>query len=237
MPGTLADCCEIVVTRNKAEIEAVRAVLSKFFHLEDDGLYHQKRADAEIGRFRDKSEKAQRSANARWKGNGGPPPRNAKASKPHMPPDSGGNANAPPNAMRSHSEGNAPRGAMHTQSPVTSNQTPIPFASANGARAGAGEACKAMREAGLAEVNPSNPTLATMLQQGMTVAELADAARTAVAEGKGFAWALKRAIGRREDAARVALAPAPPRAQFMADILAGAPVEEDHDEPDARARG
>lgn len=106
LPLDLRDCCKLVRAVSKPERDAVAYVLREFFQKADDG-YHQKRADAEIGRFQDKQAKAKRSADARW---------NAHRSQ------SEGNANASPDAMRTHSEGNAPR--ARPQTPVTSNQTP-----------------------------------------------------------------------------------------------------------------
>ena len=67
-----------------------------------------------------------------------------------------------------------------------------------------------MRAAGLAETNPSHPKLLALLQAGITVEELADAARVAVASSKPFAYALATAEGRRRDAAKVT--PLPQRA-------------------------
>lgn len=74
------------------------------------------------------------------------------------------------------------------------------------------DAAQAMRRAGLADVSATHPRLLALLAAGLTVAELADAARAAVAQGKGFAWALARAEGQRRDAAQVAPLPdgAPP---------------------------
>ncbi len=75
----------------------------------------------------------------------------------------------------------------------------------------AGEACRAMRAAGLPDANPSHPRLIALLAAGMTVPELEDAARTAADRGAGFTYALSTAEGRRRDAARVGpLPPAPP---------------------------
>ena len=71
----------------------------------------------------------------------------------------------------------------------------------------AGLACRAMRSAGMAEVNPGDPRLLALLAQGATTAELQGVAADAVARGKGFAWALKALEGRRADAAAIALAP------------------------------
>lgn len=65
----------------------------------------------------------------------------------------------------------------------------------------AGEACKAMRGAGMADVNPSHPKLTALLDAGLSVAELAEAAAHAVQNGKPFAYALATAEGRRRDSA------------------------------------
>lgn len=81
-----------------AQRKAVDSVLAEFFIKTDSG-YEQTRCDAEIAKFQDKQDKAQRSANARW-----------KAQSTH----SEGNAKA----MRTHSEGNA----NHNQEPITNNQ-------------------------------------------------------------------------------------------------------------------
>ena len=68
----------------------------------------------------------------------------------------------------------------------------------------AAKACKAMRAAGLASVNPSSPELAALIDAGATVDALADAAAQAVGRGKGFAYALGVVRGRLLDAARIA---------------------------------
>lgn len=104
------------------------------------------------------------------------------------------------------------------------------------AHATPGQACKAMRDAGLAEVNPSHPTLMAVMAQDMTVEELAQAAAEAVKRGKGFAWALERAIGQRRDAARVNLAPATPATTLVAAIMARETQPEPDDGPDVGAR-
>ena len=46
-----------------------------------------------------------------------------------------------------------------------------------------------------------------LVSAGLTVAELADAARAAAAGGRGFLWALAKAEGQRRDAARVGVLP------------------------------
>jgi uncharacterized protein YdaU (DUF1376 family) len=101
-PIVKADAYRVCRAASRAERQAVDAVLAEFFTLVEDGWRH-KRCDEEISKFRVKSEKAKRSAFARW---------DALQTKSER------NANASPNAMRTHSEGNA------LQTPVTSNQTP-----------------------------------------------------------------------------------------------------------------
>ena len=82
-----------------ANASDVHQIFKHFFFLHDDGLWHQARCDKEILAFREKSNKAKKSADARWN-----------------------NANA----MRTHSERNANEPVSHAnQEPVTSNQEPI----------------------------------------------------------------------------------------------------------------
>lgn len=90
--------CKLLRAVSRQEKHAVEAVLHEFFHLEEDGWRH-KRCDAEIARFREKSEKAKRSAEKRW-----------------AEPRSDSEREA--DGMRSHSKGIA------IQSPITSHQTP-----------------------------------------------------------------------------------------------------------------
>lgn len=72
-------------------------------------------------------------------------------------------------------------------------------------RATPGEACMAMKAAGMAAVSPSHPKLIALLDAGIAVAELVDAAADAVKTGKPFAYALATAEGRRRDAATAPL--------------------------------
>lgn len=56
--------CKIVRAKKKSEMVAVRNVLEQFFTLMDDG-WHNKRCDKEIERYREKSDKARKAANAK----------------------------------------------------------------------------------------------------------------------------------------------------------------------------
>jgi hypothetical protein len=62
----------------------------------------------------------------------------------------------------------------------------------------------------MADVNPGDPRLLALLEQGATQAELAAVAEEGAKRGKGFAWALATLVGRRADAAAIALAAPPP---------------------------
>lgn len=75
-----------------AERKNTDKVLAKYFVLRD-GRYYQKRIEAELEAFRNKSKKAKESANARWgKAVDNPSPKDANAMRTHMPPQSEGNA-------------------------------------------------------------------------------------------------------------------------------------------------
>lgn len=99
IPGDLGQACRLVRAANKQERDAVRTVLEEFFSLTPDG-WRQHRCDAEITRYREKCDKAGRSAKARWKGNGAHTEGNADGMRTHsertadaVPTQSEGNAN------------------------------------------------------------------------------------------------------------------------------------------------
>ena len=68
----------------------------------------------------------------------------------------------------------------------------------------AGRICRAMRQAGIADTNPGNQTLLTLLQAGATEAEFVGAARGAADSAKGFAYALGIVVNERKRAAVLA---------------------------------
>lgn len=75
----------------------------------------------------------------------------------------------------------------------------------DGAHATPGDACKAMKAVGMQSVSPSHPKLIALLEAGITVSELVDAAAHAVQNQKPFAYALATAEGRRRDSATAPL--------------------------------
>ena len=83
---------------------------------------------------------------------------------------------------------------------VTTPLTPQPSATPRNAES-AGDVCKVMRQAGIADTNPAHPTLRMLLEAGADGAEFAAAAAKAVQGGKGFAYALAIVEGDRRRAA------------------------------------
>jgi hypothetical protein len=72
-----------------------------------------------------------------------------------------------------------------------------------------GAACKAIKAAGIPDVNPSHPDLQRLLAAGVTAQELADAAVVCVHAGKpSFKYLLATVEGQRRDAAAKAAVPA-----------------------------
>lgn len=81
--------------------------------------------------------------------------------------------------------------------PETPGRSPTP----------AGLVCRAMKAAGMAAVNPGDPRLMALIDQGATLAEFEGLAAEAVEKRKGFAWVLAVLAARREEAQALRLAP------------------------------
>ena len=215
------EAARLIGARSKDEREAPATVLSEFFVLVD-GLHRQDRCEREIERFQDKQRKAKASADARWS-------------------QSGRNANASPDAMRTHSEGNAPRARPqtpdtrpNTENPERGTPPPLPRAASpepnppDAEPTAAGLACRAIKAAGILDVNPGHPTLLRLLQAGQTAQDLAATAAELVGKGRGkFALLLATVEGRLRDAAQAAPLPAtgaaapPPADAWRKDSRAG----------------
>jgi hypothetical protein len=82
----------------------------------------------------------------------------------------------------------------------------------------AGQVCALMRAAGMKDVSPGDPRFLALLEQGATDAEFQGLAAEAVKGLKGWAWVLTVLPARRNDAARIRLAP--PEPAPVADALA-----------------
>lgn len=119
LPIDVRDCCKLARATSKPERDAVAYVLREFFVLTDDG-HHQSRADAEIARFLDKSQKARANVSKRW----------ANRGANEVPPNHGGNTDVDTAVLPTHNEGNTPR--ARPQAPDTRHQ---PSSKATGERA------------------------------------------------------------------------------------------------------
>lgn len=97
-PNEVAELYRIAGAMTPAERKAVEKVAERFFPVNGDGRRHNKRAEAEIARAKEKGAKAKASAEARW----GKPDALPDAERTHLLSD-----------MRTHSGGNA----SHSQKP------------------------------------------------------------------------------------------------------------------------
>lgn len=68
----------------------------------------------------------------------------------------------------------------------------------------AGRICKAMRQQGIPDGNPSSPALRTLIDAGATEGEFVAAAKKAADEQKGFGYAIGIVAGERKRAAKLA---------------------------------
>ena len=128
----------------------------------------------------------------------------AKKSKFPHPPDDATHVHSRCTADAQHPQANAHLGVcgdgdVSGDVDVCAAREKPPDASK--AESPAASACKVMRAAGMQDVNPSHPKLTALLAAGITQEELQTAAADAVGRGKGFAYALAAAEGRRRDAA------------------------------------
>ena len=103
----------LIGARSTLEMEALSSVLTEFFELVS-GSWMQRRCEKEIEAFGDKSQKAKRSAAARWESRPGETERNADGMRTHSERNADG--------MRTHSERNADGMPPNNQSPITNNQ-------------------------------------------------------------------------------------------------------------------
>lgn len=207
IPADLKAAQRLVGARTRDEREAVQTVLEEFFVLQDDG-WHNKRADEEIARYREKQGKARASAQARWE------KRNATAMRTHSESDANALPSSDANAFRTQCEGNA------HQSPDTRHQTKAllheglttdpPSAAVSvdpeterwGQFEGQAQAAAppnpaaphaiALRKLGFA-VTASNPELVAYVQAGGDVQRLTELAELPEMQGKPPAYLIRTA--------------------------------------------
>lgn len=206
LPADIKAAARKAGARSKEEIAAVEVVLTEFFLLQPDG-WHSARCDAEISAYQQKAE-----TNRVVGGRGGRPKKPPKNNPDGF--DLETQTVSENDVLRNH-----PGTLTTNHQPLTTNQEPLnpPHPPPNteggfsdfpepaepvGTQAGA--VCKAMRRAGIADVNPANQSLLALLQAGATEAEFASAAATAAGSAKGFGYALGIVAGERKRAAKLA---------------------------------
>lgn len=198
LPADIDECCRIAVALTKDERKAVEKVLAKFFVLTEQG-HTNERADEEIKIALPKIEaaKANGSKGGRPKGSV-KKPGGLSAGLPTGTHDE-------PTSKHPH-----PQSQKNIGFEVGEERDPPEDPGLQGhTRTLGGEACLAIKAAGIPDVNPSHPDLQRLLAAGVTPQELADTAAVLALKGKGsFAYLLKTVEGQRVDAAAKAAVPA-----------------------------
>lgn len=220
LPSDIKDVCRLARAITKPERDAVKVVLEEFFFQSPEGWRH-KRCDAEITRYQEKQpsaeakrendrERQRRSRDRRktlfetLRVHGYTAPWDATTEKLQ---ELVSRILSPPVTQPVTRDNTA------TQAPSTSHQTPdlIPT-KGSGARNSAesslgttpGTICRALKSAGLQRVNPTNPDLKALIEEGATEQEFVDAAQDCLGKSNEFAYLLAVVKGRRADAAKPA---------------------------------
>lgn len=212
--------------RTREERAAVDAVLAEFFTESPEGWRHS-RCDAEIARFLEtEPEREQKRENAKER------QRRARDRRRELFEELRGHGIVPPfdatttalqkelarvTGAKSHAPVTRDNTATQHQSPVTSHQLQVTDSSGSeclavgaqpdeSARSPAGEACRAMRDAGMPPhlLNPAHPGLVAALADGAGPAEFGATAAELIARRGGvppMAYVVSTVIGRRRDAA------------------------------------
>ena len=227
LPGDLARCCRLAGATTKAEVEAVRYVIEKFFVLGDDG-FRNARADDElvIGRKKIAAAQANGKSGGRPKGSRNKPnnePRKEPGGFPEITQDE-------PGAKAPHHQSNTvpfetssahrarepddpkpedppdPPPPAPPDPPPDPPPKPPPFAPTK-----AGDVGKALKAAGMdpTQINLADPEVAELIRQGATPEEFGGIAKEALSKKveSPMRWVCVVLRRRREEAAKLALAP------------------------------
>lgn len=196
--------------RSKDERAAVDAVLGEFFTLRG-GVWINGRAEREVDRAQTKIKAARENGKAGGRPKWNPETTDEKpaglfvgsdlltGSKAHQIPDTRQEQKGEPVVIPAQPA----RPPIDDEPPEVGVRQPT----------AAGLVCRAMRQAGLQAVNPGDPRLQALLDQGITDAEFVGVAAEAVGGGKGWAWVLTVVQRRRADAAAISIAPGGPPQQ------------------------
>ena len=240
LPADLTALCRIAGAQGRAEQQAVKSVAEQYFPIAEDGLRHNKRADAEIAKFGHRSATSSQNRESDRERQ-----RRTRERRTQMFMDLRDVGVVPDglvtmdelralhrehvtvNVTRDRSrdaavnrhEKTAVNTATTSHEPQATSQVILSASlqseSSTGletnrasacaqppaARITAGEACRAMREAGIASTNSAHPKLQALVNAGATGPQFAQAAAIAAAKGKGFGYAMGVLEGQLADAA------------------------------------
>lgn len=205
LPFEHAGLCRIARAMDKIEQNAVRRIADEFFPVGDDGMRHNARADKEITKAANRIKAAKENG----KKGGRPPNDKPNGDQSDNPPET----QEKPTGFQSANPPETHSGVHHMPC-TTVNPKPPPVSGVPSSTGGtpAGAVCARLRsEAKIADAVPHHPKLLALLDAGLTEDEIVAAGMGA--RGKGFAWVLATAEGRRRDAAGVLALPsdrAPP---------------------------
>lgn len=238
-PIPAAKAARLIAARSKDELAALDAVLQEFFELREDGCWYQSRCDEDIAEYiagepereakkanelnrmhRHREERARlfkvitdagehlawnvpiselRAAVQRVTGAA---PRGVRGGNAAPPPATPATATQTPDTSPQSPDTNPQYPEGKTQEQDADAPTPVTPTQA-------GSACLALRRAGVSDGNTSHPKLLALLAQGVTDAELADAATSVPEAKRKFAYVLGVVEGRRRDAAAIGTLPSP----------------------------
>jgi uncharacterized protein YdaU (DUF1376 family) len=199
-PADEAELFVIVSAISTADKTAVRKVADRFFPIGTDGARHNNRADEEIAKARIRIETSRK--NGRGGGRPKKPRQNPEGTRDKPGGFSAGSENTGFQKPRQNPAKTHSGEALHTPHAIQAlGNVNASTQGLEGARAGVGDVCRRMHEAGCLHVNPSRPELLAARQEGVSDDALVDAAVEAMAKGKKdpFGWAIATARGRHAD--------------------------------------
>jgi uncharacterized protein YdaU (DUF1376 family) len=178
--------CRRILARSNEESTAVEQVLNEFFTETQNGWYHV-RCEDEIEAYRANNSQRAMAGKA-----------SAEAKRLKKIQALNGNSTPVERSLKSvETNDNGASTNQSTNQPINHQPSTTHCASV----LKPGDVCKAMKRAGIGDVNPGNQTLRTLIDAGATMDEFVGAAQKAAEGRKGFAYALGIVRGGREQAA------------------------------------
>jgi uncharacterized protein YdaU (DUF1376 family) len=186
------DVCRLIRAQGGQEKKAVAQVLNEFFELTDEGWCNA-RCDEEI--FKAQA-KAERNREVGKKG-GRPKKQETKTVDIDNPEIT---------QMVSEINPNVTLPITNNQKPITNSQEPNTHTETiqPSQPSMAAAVCVFLKAEGIGSVNPQNPTLTTLINQGASIGLFSEAARIAKEKQKGFAYVLGVVDRQMKDAAELA---------------------------------